>query len=1024
MRPFGEIGRVVLLTVAGAALVLCMGSSRADEPAVEFVNALRNQGYYDVALEYLAEIKDDPLVSEKFRKTIPYERASTLIDQVATMRDRQRIESQLDEAQQLLADYAKGNDSLVERVKTLNFSGQLLSRRADLRMRESEADFLTADEREKILVKARGFLEDALASVTQATEGAARLLDPSPGNPDAIKISRDDPGARTLVREIRGIYQSLLVQRPYVAERLADTFPEQAPERRQLLADAAKVLNRIWNQYPNSLAGVQACVYSGRCFQKLGKHKEALDQFTQVMALDRSSTTNELRKNAFSLAAESWQQTNPYPVRGVIGQLEPVVERLTRSEMRDPDWLRVVLELGLAKRKLAEAVKSAGGVSAESKARAVEREAARFVRVVTRSKNPHRQRARELLEQWDVPLIEPAEGDAEAKKIDSFASAYEVGKAKVTEIELLAGEVVRAKQTGTVSETLKQQLMDKCDQAIATLDLAIAFADAETAPADLNLCRYFQCYCYFVSQRYLEASVVGQFLLDNHPVLEGTKQASGLLLKSRSAMVAAADKNDNQYELRLWKNSSLEVASRWPGSPEAATAVQALIQIAVREGRMRDAVEYMQKLPSESDSRSATAALLGQQLFAKYLRDSKNPELAANENEMQSKLDEALEFLQMSESSVKPGSVKFRDAVSGLMLVEATLLKRDADKAVRLLDSSPISPLKIIKDQTPAVFGDARASKYKSDAYRAIVKTYIAKMQGSGQQQLWIDKANGVIGLMKQEAAVSGDPREKAQLTAIYQLIAIELKKRFDRLEGAKEKLGFSSVLAKVLTSIEKNSTQGKVVLISGATLLDVATEISEGGLASDAKPLFRQAKSALDRAEKLGFAGEGDPQALSFELKRQRALAERGAGNFEESVKQFIAILKESNSFSVQLDAAATLQRWGKVARLQKPLLKAVKGTGEYDNPKTKRKANAIWGWEKILGATRGNKAKFREQYYLALYSIAEAMYEQAVILKKPASKKSALRLIKRERAKTPDYLGSLEWKNKFLELENRIAK
>lgn len=1019
MRSFGEIIRIAFLTIVSCAA--CVNGSHADEPAAEFVNALRNQGYYDVALEYLADIKDDPLVSGKFRKTIPYERASTLIDQVATMRDRDQIENQLDEAQKLLAEYARQNASLVQRVKTLNFSGQLLSRRADLRLREAEADYLTADEREKILVKARGFLEASLKSVTDATSGAAKLLDPSPDNPDAIKISSADPGSRTLVREIRGIYQSLLVQRPYVAERLADTFPVQAPERRQLLADAADVLNRIWNQYPNSVAGVQACVYSGRCFQKLGKHKEALDQFTQVMALNRSSTTNELRKIAFSLAAESWQQSDPYPVRGVIGQLEPVVKSLTRSEMRDPDWLRVVLELGMAKRKLAETIRSEGGASATSKSKSLDREAARFVRDVTRSKNPHRQRARTLLADWDVPLIEPAEENVEAK-IDSFVSAFEAGKTKVNEIEMLAGEVVQAKQANRAADSLEKKLMDRCNQTISILDTAIGYADKSTSPGDLNLCRYFQCYCYFVSQRYLEASVVGQFLLDQHPELEGSKQASGLLLKSRSAMVAAADKSDNLYELQAWKNSSLEVASRWPGSPEAATAVQALIQIAVREGRMRDAVEYMEKLPADSGSRSATAALLGQQLFAKYLRDSKDPKLAVNKNEMQAKLEEAIGFLRMSESLAKPGSVKFRDAVSGLMLLEATLMRGDADAAVEILDTSQISPLKIIKDQTPAVFRDARAPKFKSDAYRAIVKTYIAKMQDS-DQQLWIDKANGVIGLMRQEAEASGDPQQKAQLTSIYQLIAIELKKRFDGLEDANQKLKFSTVLGKVLASIEKSSKQGKVVLVSGATMLEVATEISEGGLQSDARPLFRQAKSALDRAEKLGFGGEKNAKALTFELKRQRALAERGAGNFEASVEQFIAILKETNSFSVQLDAAATLQRWGKVARLQKPLLQAVKGTGEFEDPKTKRKTKAIWGWERILGATRSNKAKFREQYFLAVYSIAEAMYEQAVILKKPASKKSALRLIKRERAKTPDYLGSQKWKDKFLELENRIA-
>ena len=562
---------------------------------------------------------------------------------------------------------------------------------------------------------------------------------------------------------------------------------------------------------------------------------------------------------------------------------------------------------------------------------------------------------------------------------------------------------------------------EKAEQAISTLNLALSMTGPNTTPDEINTCRFYQTYCYFVTNRYLEVSVIGDYLLRRHPNDAGTKPAVGLLLKSRSAMFAGAPKDDNQAELQALKNTALEVAKRWPGSPEAGDAISELIQIRLREGDMQQAIELMGRLPDDSTQRPKLSALMGQRLWSSYQKDSRDPEKARNTNEMKKKLSEAFRLLSVSESLADPEALSFSDAVTGLNLIDASLEMEEPEQALELLESSELSPVLIIKKQSPAVFEHPNVSLYKTTAYSVIIKTYLAKLATAENQQIWIEKANGVIELMKQEAKASGNAAAKRQLTAIYYLISLELAKRFDGTNDPQQKLQLASAMSDFLAGIQKNATGGRVLLNAGSALLSMATALAEGGMANQAKGFFVKASKALDRAEKLGFDGDPKKAALAGELKRQRALAQRGAGQYEKAVETFKSLLKKSKSLAMQLDAAATLQQWGKSQGLSKQLAQAVNGTGRFEDPKTKRPTNAIWGWNKIMRLTQSSKQKFREQYFTAAYGIAEAIYEQGKAQKKDSSKR-ALDRIKEERTKTPDFLGSKVWADKFFELDKRI--
>ena len=165
-----------LASLLAVLFLLLTGRVQAEEPAEKFLDALRENGYYDVALLYLDDLNKGNLVGPDFKKEIPFERAKTLIRSTSALRDREKIEQSLDEAQTLLTAYASKNKSLKVSGKTLRFQGNLMYLRANSYLRQSESDRLTAGEKNELLTKARKLLNESLTSYTKARNQIRRLI--------------------------------------------------------------------------------------------------------------------------------------------------------------------------------------------------------------------------------------------------------------------------------------------------------------------------------------------------------------------------------------------------------------------------------------------------------------------------------------------------------------------------------------------------------------------------------------------------------------------------------------------------------------------------------------------------------------------------------------------------------------------------------------------------------------------------------------------------------------------------------
>lgn len=1007
-------------------------SLSAEEPAQAFLDALRENGYFDVAIDYLTDLEKSNLITDEFRSVLPFEMAETLIGSTATMRgDLEKIEARLDEAQKLLTEYASKNQSLEVSARTLRYQGNLLYRRAtNIYLNQAASDRLTASEKGELQAKARDMLQQSLTSYQQAKEQVRRLIDPD--SPDAIKIDPEDPSTGRKRSQFQTTYTQVRVALPMVTEQLADTFSENDPQRNKLLQDAADEYKNVYDDYRRFIAGLNACVYAARCNQKLGKHQAALDLLGEIFDLGDNSALKPLKLQAYVLATESWGKMSPYPHNEVVKRLEQAVSVLNRVEVRNPEWLKVQLELAIAKHAKAAEIKAQGGPKSNGDSKAMDRAAARVLRNVARIPSPYRDRAKELLASWDIPLIEVA--DANEKVPESFVDARQKAKDLIDELEVTLSEVSRLRrQLNATSDQaeqadLQQQVNEleehvnaQTQSALDLLELALEFADEATIRADINNVRYLQSFCYFASQQFFESALIGEFLLSKYPTVEGTRQTAGLMIRSYSTLMDNASDTDKAFERNRLADACAAVLSRWPGSSEAGLAASTMTRLALNEKQFEEAEKYFLQIPSDASYRPALGSRLGQRMWFDY--KSKLKEGAAEEDAaMKTQLQNAKKYMSDGVKDASLDELDYETALGALLLVDAHLASGEVDEAIDRLETQTIAPLDLVKQKHPSVTQTSMAGLYSRETYKIAIKAYLAAMKGDSDEQQWIDKASGIITAMRQEVEASDDPADRARVTTIYRLIAQELRDKFDNISAAEEKKKFSASLSSFLGSIEKESKDAKTILWAGSTLLGVAESLSQQGLDPTAQPLFQQAVSALSRAETIGFQGDPQESEMLIELKRQRALAQRGSGNYEVAVDQFADILKQKpNALNVQIDACETLQMWAKATKRQRGYAEAIKGAKPFRDPKSKRSTNLIWGWEKIALATRTNE-KFRNTYYLALYHVAECRMEYGILANNNAAIASAGKEIANERKRDPMFSGIAEWKVKFEQLESRV--
>jgi ribosomal protein S20 len=960
----------VLIFLGGGLIPISV--SNAEEPAEEFVKALVNERFYDVAADYLEKAQNSELVPEDFRAKIPYERAKILVRSAASDNDQQAREEKFDLADQLLNTYASALSTPLEKFNVLLESANIKVKRSEIQLNRSKKPRIPAEEKSAMIQKADSLLRSAMS---QYESGQTELRDVL----NNFQLDPEDPKSAATKKQLQQQYLSIRTQQPLVTERLADTLAADSPERRELLKKAVQQSEGVYDTYRRVKKQAfifKAAINGARASQKLGDHEKTLQLLDYVFEIGNGAAEDRLKKDAMIVAVDSWSQIDPYPWKKVIEVVDKRVARLNRSEINQPQWQRIQLELASAKLTAAAAIREKGGAGAANEIKSLSGDAKKLVRKIVRTNGPHRALAKSIVDKWKLSFAKAAPGKA-AAEVKNFSDAKEVASELTASVVELQNEVRKQKSllsrtTGpgkraTLSDQIEENTARLTEEADAALDFyqtALAMADESTSREDVNFLRYHQSLCYFAKGQPLQSALIAEFLLDKYPTVAWTRQASANIVKGYSALLASAPKDDNQYETNKLMTASREICERWPDSNESAIAAATIVQSSIRNKDLAAAEQFFALIPDSFSSKPLLAAALGEKFWGDYRT---NGEL--DEAGRQKRLVDAAKLLQ-SVVSNPPDPITYSSASAALSLIGVRLEQNKIEEAIQLLETGSLSPMKLIEQKHPAIEGSRYANRFRQSTNRTAIKTYLAAVTNGGDQKQSIDKAIGIL------TAMQNDPNAKSQLTAIYRSVGKSLNDQFEGLKSLDEQKQFASVLASFVGTIEKGSTDTSTVLWAGSTLLKVASSLSEQGATGEAAPLFGQANSALERAETLGVE---DPNA-KLALQHLKALALRGSGDYQGSVSIFEELLKQKALLTWQLDAAETLQMCGKNKQDANAYAKAMMGSGKFKDPKTKREKNAIWGWRKLVQVTRGNE-KFNDAYRTSIYNSVKSRFEYGLL-------------------------------------------
>jgi hypothetical protein len=316
MNKFTHFSGATLFVVLIVSLffgVTCLPPKRlaAEEPAEAFLDALRDNGYFDVAMDYLDSVEQSKMASPAFIQSIPFEKAETLIASTRTIRDLNKLKTTLDEAQQLLTNFASAVKTPEALAKTLRYQGNLHYSRAKVFGIEENDDRLTAAEKDALRVQSREQLQKARTSYDAALIQIRALIDPK--SKDYIQQDPDDPSTKVRLKQFQFMFTLVRQRIPMVIEQLAETYPANAPEYKEFLAEAAKEYSEVYDDYYNWSAGRSSCLFAARCHQKLDEHKKALDLLEELFSLGDSSRYRDIKRQAYLAATESWRKLKTYP---------------------------------------------------------------------------------------------------------------------------------------------------------------------------------------------------------------------------------------------------------------------------------------------------------------------------------------------------------------------------------------------------------------------------------------------------------------------------------------------------------------------------------------------------------------------------------------------------------------------------------------------------------------------------------------------------------------------------------------
>lgn len=1011
VKPIQSIACVFALAVIASLPVA------AEEPFIPFLNGLRERGYHQVALDYLAQMQNSPLATDQQRRLIPYQRALTLVAYSRTQRDIDRRLELLQQGEQQLRQFVDSQSGHPKAFAARSELANMIVERARIKLEQSKSG-----NRAQLVAQARKQFAAAIdelskleAVVTEQLETIPKVLDTRDREEAKLAQRRTQLRADNLQTELLAAA---------IREELAATYPEGSEGHSEQLTEAAAQYDSIYKKYRSRLAGLYARMYQGRCNAQMGKTKDALAYYGDLLDQpDQPEDMQRLKTEALRLAMDCWLAPNERKYLEAIKQATRWMEVVPRNSQRTTDMLAIRLSLARAYQMQAEDFARRGMNQSEvSRSLLAARENAEFV---AGEEGPLREAAEALATSLGSQRLESG-----PVKPTTFAEAANTGRESLDQIGPASNQLAALRQRSNSSDasdlderiaTAEQNVRELKETALSSYRSALALADESTPPTDLNLARYFLCYLYYLDGDWSRAAVAGDFVSRKYPGSDAALPCAKIALVCYNTLFDQTDPtSDRSFELERIFDTTVFIAETWPQAPDAVQVLTSGVPIMANADDVEKCRALTELIPESSPQRSQADLITGhafRRAFNQKLLDANSPRAAENAVS-NSATDEAgiqeLELLRaQSHRFLVDGFQRLpKDPpvnafnVSALLLAAESLLEEsDPELAVQVLEHPKLGPLTLVNAKHPAV-SDPQLNQ---QCLQVGLRAYVASID---QGEAMIGKAKSTMVSLRE--AVGDDAAGKKQMLAIYVRLAQSIEQQIKSASDA-EKQRLSKVFESFLTELGADSTDPGVLLWVANTYVGLGAgfegDASDGAVNPAAQKYYSRAASAIDNL--LGTPNL-DP-ALLTQIRARAATVKALQRDYAGSLEIYRQLLQpQPNVVNLQVEAARLLGRWGKSD--PKQYERAVLGVG--DGP-----GRTIWGWAKIASATM-SRSELRDTFFESRYEVARCRTEFARSLsgqKRQQQISEALRTLKTTRTLYPS-ISETDWAARFKTLETRI--
>jgi hypothetical protein len=985
---------------------------RAADDYERFLEALRDRGYFDVTLEYLARLRTDPHIPDEFKSRISYEEGTTLIAAAVADRDADQKSRYLNAARDKLGEFIKSSSDaglkadaesqlgnvLVERAK-------MLLHRAGLPKYASQKAALT-DEARQMFAEA----QQVFTSAEQKFEEHFKAL-PKPGEKQSSSQTEARQSARVDLRRARlfaaqAIYES------------SKAYPADSPERKKQLEAAAAKFGDLHEKHRAQLLGLLAATSQGRCFLDLGDTKRALGAFTEVLSQpDEPEELRRLKTHALHLAMQAWTSDaeKNYETAAQRG-MELVGKPARGVDTRTADWLAIRYYTALALEKHAVAL----GNKEDDRKKQELRDARKQAKEAAATPGEYQDEAKQLYQR----LAGLAEGDE--KPPENFAAANEQARAS---LELMQAEQTQIRMAPSVKDeanvpTYEKESMEAREKARELFRLALDLRERSTAADDIDNARYYLCYLAYQAGDYFDAAVLGEFLAKRRPNSSGARQAAKIALLSHLQIYNATPPDERASQKRRMENLADYITRRFAGDAEADEAWMTLMIIATNEHDVDQVLAYLAKIPEQSPRRGEAELKAGQALWIAALVASRQPDESRPpqpdiDNIRQQAQETLARGVERITKSAEATGVNFTMAAAALSLSQIYIESGRAADAVKLLEDPRIGPLALVEAKSPI----AAEGTFAAEACKAALRAYVATQQ--------LDKAEKVMNALEAYIGASGDEKANQTLIAIYRALGLELENhvaalrkenRTDDLQAVSR--GFELFLDRIVSKEHGNNFNSLNWVAETYGRLGAGHESDDASTTAQSRAFYEKAAHADEKILAAVKAGPqfATPQAV-LAVKVRMAKSARHGGHFKEAIDQLVDILKvQPKLLDGQREAAYAYQEWGRDNPATLKL--AIEGGRKEKDPKG-QEYNVLWGWARIAALTQRDK-RFQDVYHEASYNLAKCYLLSALAQEgseKAASLKKAEAAVMLTVQLHPD-LGGGDWPKKYDKLLRNIQK